>query len=114
MEETSKLFVYGIFLDEHNRHNYHMSNPKYDTVLDYITVGGGIVRAIPSEGVGASLTGLTVDIPNSAFPTLDVLEGGYARIKVKTTGGIEAYMYARHGDKDDYSTYSLPDALAYR
>lgn len=104
-QAVEKLFVYGIFLDEYNRSHYGMEFPSYDTVPDYITVGGTIVRAIKLEGYGASLTGLLVDIPTKRLPSVDALEAGYARIKVKTSGGIEAFMYASPSEEEDYSSY---------
>lgn len=89
-----KLFVYGIFLDEQNRQAYGMSNPHYATVRDYITIGGHIVQAVKVNSIGASLTGLLVDIDPEYWKRLDLLESGYDRIKIVTTDGVEAYMYA--------------------
>lgn len=92
---TPKLFVYGIFLDESNRNHYGMSNPHYDTVKGYITVGDRIVQAVRIGGVdNVALTGLTVDMNPEYWEMLDLLESGYERIQVITTGGEEAYMYA--------------------
>lgn len=92
---TEKLFVYGIFLDEYNRNAYGMSNPKYCTVPGYITVGHGIVQAVPVEDKKIALTGLLVDMDSSRWTPLDRLEGGYERAKVKTHNGIEAWMYVQ-------------------
>ena len=103
VSSTVKLFVYGIFLDEMNRLYYGMENPSYDTVRGYITVGDSIVTAVPSTIIGSSLTGLLVDVPVSSFPRLDLLESGYDRIKVTTTSGFEAFMYAAHGSGFNYS-----------
>lgn len=103
---VEKLFVYGIFLDENNRNHYGMENPSYDTVKDYITVGDHIVRAIKLGGYGASLTGLLVDVPTRRLPAIDSLEAGYARIKVNTSSGFEAFMYATSSDEEDYSSYN--------
>ena len=100
-----KLFVYGIFLDEMNREFYGMEYPSYDTVQGFITVGNHIVRAIPSSMMNACLTGLLVDVPTRQLASLDALEAGYDRIKVKTTGGFDAFMYAAPGSGDNYSTY---------
>lgn len=89
--QPDKLFVYGIFLDEYCRDAYGMSNPRYTTVKGYSTVGGSIVSAVKDEKY--TLTGLEVDINPRAWKALDRLEGGYDRVKVKTTDGIEVYMY---------------------
>ena len=105
-----KLFVYGIFLSEYARRDYHMGNPEYAVVEDYTTIlmmpGSDIVAAIPLKGV--ALTGLLVDIPAvyldpdrkgeeitwlDNWERLDQLEAGYDRIKVETVIGEEAYMY---------------------
>lgn len=94
MPRTERLFVYGIFLDESNRRHYGMSDPQYATVLNYVTVGGHIVQAIHKPGFGFSLTGLMVDMDSSMWEPLDMLEAGYARIKITTTDGEEAWMYA--------------------
>lgn len=99
-----KLFVYGIFLDETNRENYGMENPSYDTVRGFITIGDYIVRAVPSTILGASLTGLLVDVPTRNFQRIDILETGYARIKVQTSSGIEAFMYSLPCDLENFST----------
>lgn len=104
-QAVEKLFVYGIFLDEYNRKHYGMEFPSYDTVSNYITIGGIIVRAIKLNGWKASLTGLLVDVPTNRLSAIDALEAGYARIKVKTTSGIEAFMYAEPSDETDYSSY---------
>ncbi len=101
---VEKLFVYGIFLDERNRELYNMENPSYDTVKGYITVGEDIVTAVKSSQYNASLTGLLVDVPIRSFPSIDRLEAGYSRIKVITTGGFEAYMYAEPTDNGNFST----------
>lgn len=90
----NKLFVYGIFLDEYNRRMYGMSNPRYATVLHYATVGYHIVKAVKIEGTSLALSGLIVDVDPSRWGDIDQLEGGYERIRVKTTNGDEAYMYA--------------------
>ena len=100
---TSKLFVYGIFLDESMRKRYFMENPEYATVKDFVTYGSHIVTAYKQEGAGLALTGLLVDMPSYIYKgneaidnwaRLDALEGGYHRIKIKTENGIEAYTYA--------------------
>ena len=93
-DKTERLFVYGIFLDEDNRKEYGMSNPRYTTVAGYITVGGGIVQAVPVQSREIALTGLVVDMDSTRWARLDRLEGGYDRIKVKTHGGEDAWMYA--------------------
>lgn len=102
---VEKLFVYGIFLDERNRQHYGLTNPNYDTVQGFITIGSHIVKAIPSTTIGAALTGLLVDVPTRKLPSLDMLEAGYDRIKINTTGGYEAYMYAAYGSGENYSTF---------
>ena len=103
---VEKLFVYGIFLDESTRDRYGMENPSYDTVPGYITVGNHIVSATKSDVYGVSLTGLLVDIPTRNLPSVDVLESGYARIIVDTSGGFEAFMYAAKGEEENYSSYN--------
>jgi gamma-glutamylcyclotransferase (GGCT)/AIG2-like uncharacterized protein YtfP len=94
-----KLFVYGIFLDEYNRKAYGMSNPAYDTVLDYATFGNGIVQAVritrPEGKPRLSLTGLVVDVDPAFWPDIDRLEQAYDRIEVETTSKQKAYMYVR-------------------
>lgn len=96
-----KLFVYGIFLGERQRRSYGMLNPEYATVENYATVGNQIVQAVPAKGY--TLTGLLVDVTEfdldgrSTWQALDALERGYDRIIIKTTQGIEAYMYAERG-----------------
>ena len=89
-----KLFVYGIFLDEENRKDYGMSNPQYTTVPGYLTVGSYIVRAVQTDNTSVALTGLLVDIDPDMWPSLDSLEAGYDRIKVRDVSGDIAYMYA--------------------
>lgn len=108
-EELNKLFVYGIFLGEGMREQYGMSNANYAVVPGYVTVsvGGSIVEAVPVDNEGVMLTGLLVDVAPKSFgytgierdtwEALDGLEAGYDRIKVKTSGGQEAWMYARRG-----------------
>lgn len=92
----SQLFVYGIFLSEHNRKNYGMTNPKYDTVADYTTVGGYIVKATHVPECSLSLTGLLVQLPDDYnWSSLDALEGGYDRIIITTNSGETAYMYVQ-------------------
>ena len=94
----SKLFVYGIFLDEVNREHYGMKRPQYATVPDFITVGGTIVKAVKLEGnTGVALTGLLVDAPNDNWKSLDSLEGAYERVTITTTSGTQAFMYAERG-----------------
>lgn len=88
-----RLFVYGIFLSQRNRESFDMTNPEYATVLDYATFGNQIVEARHIPDVGLALTGLTVDIPKTAWPGLDALEGGYDRKEVVTTDGEIVYMY---------------------
>ncbi len=104
---VEKLFVYGIFLQDYNRERYGMEFPSYDTVSGYVTVGDIIVQAITSDIVGASLTGLLVDIPTRNFPKLDILEAGYHRVKVKTNSGMEAYMYVQpQAILENHSTFN--------
>lgn len=88
-----KLFVYGIFLDEYQRAVYGMGQPRYAVVEGYKTrlIVRNIVEAVPDKS--GALTGLIVELPASNFETLDSLERGYDRIKVKTTSGTEAFMY---------------------
>lgn len=90
MPKTEKLFVYGIFLDKKNREWYGMSNPVYDTVINYVTIGDIIVHAEEKIGYGYALTGLLVDMDVSGWERLDRLESGYDRIKIVTTSGEEA------------------------
>lgn len=90
----NRLFVYGIFLDEHMREHYGMANPHYATVADYATYGNQIVTAYKQENAGLALTGLLVNMNPEKWENLDRLEGGYKRIVITTTGGDEAYMYA--------------------
>lgn len=116
-DPLEKLFVYGIFLDKQNRTRYGMSSPAYDTVKDYITCGDHIVQAFAvPHYMQASLTGLVVNVsPTIArkyeewdgelrktitrdytvdtWDSLDALEAGYDRIKIKTISGVEAWMY---------------------
>ena len=88
-----KLFVYGIFLDEENRKDYGMSDPQYTTVPGYLTVGSYIVKAVETDNASVALTGLLVDIDPDMWPSLDSLEAGYDRIKVRDVSGDIAYMY---------------------
>ena len=96
---TEKLFVYGIFLDERHRRSMGMSNPRYATVMDYVTFGNRVVQAFYMPNTkkdgrwGCSLTGLLLDINPSYWGRLDALERGYERIRIKTTSGVEAWMY---------------------
>lgn len=104
--KTEKLFVYGIFLGESNRQTYGMTNPQYATVPGYITVGGQIVQAQPVQSQDVALTGLLVDMGSTRWQGLDALEGGYDRVKVKTTTGVEAFMYVTPQSKlKNYSIY---------
>jgi gamma-glutamylcyclotransferase (GGCT)/AIG2-like uncharacterized protein YtfP len=92
---VDSLFVYGIFLDAYNREAYGMHNPRYDTVMNYVTVGNHIVQAVPvSDEFGTALTGLVVDVEPNRWEDIDRLEGNYARIQVTTVTGKRAYMYA--------------------
>ena len=93
-DTKDKLFVYGIFLDEENRKDYGMSNPQYTTVPGYLTVGSYIVKAVQTDNTSVALTGLLVDIDPAMWPSLDSLEAGYDRIKVRDVSGNIAYMYA--------------------
>lgn len=89
-----KLFVYGIFLAEVRRQQYGMTNPRYATVRDYLTIGDYIVQAHHVPGADLALTGLLVDVPtNYDWKPLDQLEGGYNRTIVTTTDGERAYIY---------------------
>lgn len=88
---NNKLFVYGIFLDEDRRKSYGMTNPRYATVKDYATFGGGIVWAKHIPECGLSLTGLLVDVDPKHWDRLDALEAGYDRKIVNA--GVKAYMY---------------------
>ncbi len=109
---VEKLFVYGIFLADYNRARYGMEDPSYDTVKGYLTVGHHIVQAKPTDIEGASLTGLLVSIPTRNFPNLDMLEGGYDRVKVQTTGGFEAYMYVQpQYALENHSTFKYKDEI---
>lgn len=107
--QKPRLFVYGIFLGESNRKHYNMTDPHYATVLDYITIGDHIVKAVPvPPEVGASLTGLIVTPDESVWEKLDGLEGGYDRILVPTdkTHGEKLYMYVEHQTElENHSTY---------
>lgn len=94
IKQLNRLFVYGIFLGETMRKAYGMTNPRYMTVPDYVTVGGHIVQAVKIDsGTSIMLTGLTVDVDPENWERLDRLEGGYDRVKVKTHDGEEVYMY---------------------
>jgi len=87
-----------------------MEDPIYETVPGYITVGGHIVQAVPSDVEEASLTGLLVSIPARNLPNLDMLEAGYDRVIVKTTGGVDAFMYVRPQDElENHSTFRYKD-----
>lgn len=90
---TEKLFVYGIFLDEYMRNSHGMTNPHYSTVPGYLTVGHGIVQAMPVNDQSIALTGLLVDMDSSRWGPLDRLEGGYDRVKVTTYDNTIAWMY---------------------
>jgi hypothetical protein len=71
-----------------------MSNPRYATVLDYVTFGHRIVQAQYIPKVGFSLTGLVVELPdNYDWQPLDILEAGYNRELVTTTSGEKVFMY---------------------
>lgn len=109
MEQPTKLFVYGIFLDENMREMYHMTNPKYDTVKDFATFGSTIVTAQYVPQAGLALTGVTVDYDPEQWERLDGLEGGYDRIIIDTTHGERAYMYAEKGIRGftNHSTFDF-------
>jgi gamma-glutamylcyclotransferase (GGCT)/AIG2-like uncharacterized protein YtfP len=96
----NRLFVYGIFLGESLRERYGMSNPRYTTVDGWATVGQHIVQAVRVPK-GYALTGLLVDVDPRAWPRIDDLEVGYDRIKIVTTDGKQAWMYARKGEKHE-------------
>lgn len=102
--KPDKLFVYGIFLGEDMRDMYKMTNPQYATVKDFLTVGGHIVTAEFVPGYGLALTGLLVTPHKEKWDALDALEGGYERIKVRTSDGILAWMYAKRGTGDKHDT----------
>jgi hypothetical protein len=97
--KTVNLFVYGIFLNQSNRDDYFMVNPRYATVKGFVTKGQHIVTAVPSNDPHVALTGLIVDIldDETNWRWLDSLETGYDRILIKTTSGEVAYMYAARG-----------------
>jgi gamma-glutamylcyclotransferase (GGCT)/AIG2-like uncharacterized protein YtfP len=106
-EEPTRLFVYGIFLDERNRQSYGMTDPEYQTVADFATVGGRIVKAVHIPQAGLALTGVAVEYNPEQWERLDRLEGGYDRIIVKTTQGEPVYMYAEHDEAfENHSTYT--------
>lgn len=89
----NRLFVYGIFLNRVTREKYGLSEGYYAVVRGYKTVeiGFGIVEAVPDpEG---ALTGLYVAVEPNAWNTLDRIEAGYDRIKVRTTDREECWMY---------------------
>lgn len=90
----NRLFVYGIFLDESARFAYGMSNPQYQTVKDYVTIGNGIVAAYKIPNYGFCLSGLVVNVDPDYWGRIDGLESGYNRIKVNTTDGEEVWIYA--------------------
>lgn len=95
LAQLNRLFVYGIFLDANNRNAFGMSNPEYDTVLDYITQGHRIVEAVKvNRSFGTALTGLVVEVDPKRWGRIDQLESNYDRIKVITTSGVTAWMYA--------------------
>lgn len=111
---TEKLFVYGIFLDGDNRARYEMTNPSYDTVPGYLTVGHHIVSAVRTDENSVALTGLLVDVPDKIFPYLDSLEAGYYRVKVNTSGGTEAFMYVTpNDDQENFSSYKESNLYEY-
>lgn len=96
MSELSQLFVYGIFLGEHNRYSYGLLNPRYATVKNYVTYGSHIVTAYAVDAkAGVTLTGLLCDVPpDYNWRNIDALEGGYSRVIIQTESGEQAYMYA--------------------
>ncbi len=96
----NKLFVYGIFLDEHNRRSYGMSHPKYATVKGFVTFGYKIVQAYMVDNPNTALTGLLVDVDERYWPMIDRLEHGYDRIEILTTDNERAYMYVGR-DEDE-------------
>lgn len=96
--ERDQLFVYGIFLSERNQQDYGMSNPEYDVVADFVTVGGYIAQAVPVEpGTGVILTGLVVEVDPQYWKEIDNLEAGYERIIVNTNAHGQAHMYVAPG-----------------
>lgn len=103
VQETEKLFVYGIFLNESTRQSYGMTNPKYATVKGYMTIGSHIVEAIPVDSEDITLSGLIVDMPKEYegkdnWARLDMLESGYNRVEINTIQGEKAWMYEGKGD----------------
>lgn len=83
-----------------------MRNARYATVDQFITVGNYIVQAVEVDQPGVALTGLLVDMPSSGWANLDALEAGYKRIRVKTSRGDEAYMYASPtSTREDFSRW---------
>lgn len=90
---ANRLFVYGIFLDGGMRSAYGMTNPRYAVVRGYSTrvILRDIVEA--SRDNGRDLTGLLVDVDPSQWGRLDALEGGYERVKVRTSRGKKCWMY---------------------
>lgn len=93
VSDINRLFVYGIFLDAHNRLAYGMSNPVYTTVDGYVTVGAHVVQAVKAPS-GYALTGLIVDVDPKYWDKIDSLERAYERILVTTVDNEQAYMYA--------------------
>lgn len=93
----NRLFVYGIFLGESLRPAFGMSNPRYETVPGFITVGGRIVEAIRVPNDEIALTGLVVDVDPVYWGRIDELESGYDRIIVQTSSNESVYMYAKRG-----------------
>lgn len=108
---SNKLFVYGIFLSEDTRKTYGMTNPRYATVLDYVTTGCGD-SIVGAKKLGHKydqpryeryeLSGLIVNVPPkritpqgvvSNWERLDRLEGAYDRKMVRTTDGEQCWMY---------------------
>lgn len=91
--QNNRLFVYGIFLGETLRDAYGMTNPQYETVPGYITVGGTIVEAIPVKNESIRLTGLVVDVNPNQWDHIDNLERHYDKVLVTTTSGEVVNMY---------------------
>lgn len=98
----NKLFVYGIFLDERNRAHYGMSNPQYDVVAGFLTMGAHIVQAVPiPERPDIALTGLVVDVDPSYWGRIDRLEGAYDRVTITTVNSVQAYIYVGKGEHEN-------------
>ena len=116
-----KMFVYGIFLDEHIRKSIlgHDADAKKATALGWerILNYNNLYTVVEKEN--STVDGLVLTIDEKDLATMDMVEGvahnHYKRLTTKLSDGTEAFVYRMH-DKHiipmgHYNYYALKKGL---